>query len=118
MWRLWCSDAIQENLQVLEENVVEEQDVRMEERPKNKTRFLPPEAKQIILNVFNSLRERRRQDNKDELIKETADLTKTSYGTVWRILNVGIQPRKFRSDKGVRKKLLEKEHAHIIRRII
>jgi transposase len=84
---------------------------------KNKKSFLTVDAKEIILNVYNTLKE----DNVTSsfgLINEVSRITKTPYTRVWRIVTRGISERKIRRDIGIPKKLNEYQHAHLLRRII
>jgi hypothetical protein len=80
-------------------------------------KHLSEDAKQIILNVFNSLKTEQ-DDEKGIIITHTAELTKVPYSTAWNITHEGIKPRKTRCDKGKLLPLDENLDADLIRRII
>lgn len=74
---------------------------------------LPKEAKEIILNVYNTLKE----EGEDCPLKRTASLTKVPYSTIHKIVNCGVQEKKTRNDAG-QYRILSNFQLDIIRRTV
>lgn len=83
---------------------------------KKKNTYLSVETKSKILNVYNSLADD--ESIASGTIKRTAQITKTPYTTVWRIVNTDIKKRKKRKDAGNLRIFNKTDHPHFIRNII
>lgn len=99
MWRPWCDDSAAE--------IEEDNDF------KNKRVHLPRKAKELVLNVYNTLQE----DGDKYPLKKTAHLTKVPITTVQKIIKNGVYVRKTRKDTGQRRTLFDFD-LDVIRRTV
>lgn len=98
MWRPWNNDSSQCN-----ENE--------ESNTKRKRTHLSDDAKQIILNVYNSLKTDESEQNP---LQKTSELTKVPFSTVWKIIYGPTREKKIRSDAG-RSRCLDNFEISVIR---
>ena len=118
MWRPWSGE--EERLEESDIDVenwsdIEEQIITSEGKIHHKT-FLSDDAKQIVKNVFESLKASGNSER--GLVMQTANLTKVAYSTVQKIVRSDVTPRKVRCDAGVCRALDEVRDADLIRRAV
>ena len=94
---------------------IEEQIITSEGKIHHKT-FLSDDGKQIVKNVFESLKASGNSER--GLVMQTANLTKVAYSTVQKIVRSDVTPRKVRCDAGVCRALDEVRDADLIRRVV
>lgn len=74
---------------------------------RKKKLYLNNQAKQICLNVYNTLLQRQANDpnlHDLDILRETESLTHVPYSTLYRLVKIGVTERKQRSD-GISKPL-------------
>lgn len=73
-----------------------------------KKKYLSQDAKQILLNIYNTLMEEN-NEGQTKNIQRTSQLTKVPIGTIYKAIKNNAEPRKQRSDKGAPRKIKEYE---------